>query len=430
MEVKVADQGQWEKIVDVTVPYEELVPKFDESYKEYKKTIQLEGFRKGKVPLQMIKSVFGSKIEMEVAENSIKDFLDQAIKDNDIKLYDVSKVKDVKYDRENGLHFEAIVQLEPEVTLTKYKQLEIEKENYMITDHDVDDVLENIQEQHAIMNNIETEAQKDNYIVADLQQTDAGGIPMIGNKYENRYFQLVDDEANPITEQLLGVKAGETRQIKVPVPDRPEGEDPEDYFSVTVKEIKEKILPEIDDELAKKAGKYENLEAMKKQITENLEQQYEMNAMQQVNNRITDEVVKNNPIDLPDYMIENFLDAFIESMKKDEKEKADEQELREKYRADAVWNLKWIIFREKIMQEENIQVDDKEVEDFIEDIASKAGQNAAAIRSNYRKPERFKRVKQDLEEKKILKFLVDNAIVTEKTVTYEDRMKEREIIAE
>ncbi len=430
MEVKVADQGQWEKVLNVSVSYEELVPKFDESYKNYKKSIQLEGFRKGKVPLHLIKNVFGSKIEMEVAENSIKEYLEQAIKENEIKMYDVSKINDVKYDRENGLNFEAVVQIEPEVNLSKYKQLEIEKEIYQLTDHDVEAVLKNIQEQHAIMNTIEDEAQLGHYIVADLQKTDASGIPMIGNKFENRYLQLVDsEEENPITEQLIGVKSGDTRQVKVPVPNPEEEQETEEYYAVTVKEIKEKILPEIDDELAKKVGGYSDLETMKKGITENLEQQYKMNVQQQLNNRIMDEVIKNNPIDLPDYMIENFLDAFVDNMKNEKQEQIDEQEVREKYRADAIWNLKWILFREKIIAEENIEVDDNEVNDYIENMASNAGENVAAIRSNYRQPERLKRVKQDLQEKKILDFLIDNAVVTETTVTYEDRMKQSEFVA-
>lgn len=430
MEVKVTDQGQWEKVLNVSVSYEELVPKFDESYKTYKKSIQLEGFRKGKVPLHLIKNVFGSKIEMEVAENSIKEYLEQAIKENEIKMYDVSKINDVKYDRENGLNFEAVVQIEPEVNLSKYKQLEIEKEIYQVTDHDVEAVLKNIQEQHAIMNTIEDEAQLGHYIVADLQQTDASGIPIVGNKFENRYLQLVDDEEeNPVTEQLIGVKSGDTRQVKVPVPYPEEGEEPEEYYAVTVKEIKEKILPEIDDELAKKAGGYSDLETMKKSITENLEQQYQMSVQQQLNNRIMDEVIKSNPIDLPDYMIENFLDAFVDNMKNEKQEQIDEQEVREKYRADAIWNLKWILFREKIMAEENIEVDDNEVNDYIENMASNASENAAATRSKYRQPERLKRVKQDLQEKKILDFLIDHAVVTETTVTYEDWMKQSEFVA-
>ncbi|MFZ5515437.1 MAG: trigger factor [Candidatus Zhuqueibacterota bacterium] len=429
MEINVVDQGQWEKVIDVTVPYSELLPKIESSYQDYKKSIQLEGFRKGKVPLDLIKKIFGAKIEKETAESSIQDFLKQAIQDKAIKVYDIVKIDPVDFNQETGLHFGATVQLEPEVNLVQFKNLEIEKENYLVTDDDVDAVLKDIQEEHAVMNDVKTEAMKGHFIVADLQQTDASGIPLVGRKFENRYLRLLDENnENAITEQLVGVKIGDTRQIRVPSSKGEEGPTAEEYFAVTVKEIKEKILPEIDDQLAKASGQFESLDVMKKDIRENLVRQFEVRAMQQVNNSIRDKIVKTNPIDLPDYMIENFLTGFVEDLKKDNRTKMDDQDLREQYRADAIWNLKWLLFRDKIMEAENIHIDDAEVDNYIESFALKAGREAAMVRSNFRKAETRKRLKQDLLEKKIIDFLRDNARITEKTITLKESEKASDII--
>jgi len=283
VDITVVDQGRWEKVLDVTVPYAELLPKIESSYREYKKSIQLEGFRKGKVPLDLIKKIFGSKIEKETAEDSIQDFLKQAIKEKSINVYNIVKIDPVEFSHETGLHFAATVQLEPQVELVQYKDLEIEKQNYLVTDEDVNNVLKDIQEEHAVMNNVETEAMKGHYIVADLQQTDASGIPLVGRKFENRYLRLLDDNSeNTITEQLVGVKIGDTRQIRVPGNAGEEGKSSEEHFAVTVKEIKEKILPEIDDQLAKSTGHFESLEVLKMNIRERLERQFESAAMQQM----------------------------------------------------------------------------------------------------------------------------------------------------
>ncbi len=431
MEVSIAEQGKWEKIVEVTVPYEEMKPKFDEAYVTYRKNIQLEGFRKGKVPVDLIKKVFGAKIEHEVAENSVSDYLETAVKENNVKIFDISKLETVSFERDTGLQFKAVVKIQPEVEVQKYTDLEVEKEIYQVSDDDIKEVVDNLREQQATMTDIDGEAQRGHYVVADVQQTDSTGVPLVGQKYENRYFQLDGTQVEDIfVEQLLGVKPGETRRITLPAqnPDPESREEQKDYFTLSIKEVKEKNLPEIDDELAKDIGEYETLQQLKDSILENLEKQAEENTKQSLSNRIMDEAVKNNPVELPDYVIENFLDAFIEKMKKDNREKIDEQELREKYRADAIWNLKWIMIKDKISEAENINVDDKEINEYIEDLAKNAGKNATLVRSRYRDANNREQVMHRIQEKKVIDLLLNHAKVTDKIVTYQDRQKAQELI--
>ncbi len=431
MEINITEQGQWEKIIEVSVPYEKLVPKFDEAYSKYKKTIQLEGFRKGKVPVDLIKKVFGLKIEKETAENAIADFLEEAVNEKKLKLYDISQIESFKYDRRTGLQFKAIIKIQPEVRVEKYKDLEIEKEIYQITDDDIQDAIENLREQHATMTNIDGAAQSGNYIVADIQKTDSTGVPLIGQKYENRYFHLDSSETDPIfVEQLLGVKPGEIRRITLPKSEQDpnQKETQQEYYDITIKEVKEKNLPAIDDELAKDIGKYETLEQLKSAIHENLERRAEMSTKQNLSNRIMDEVIKNNPIELPEYMIDNFLNAFIENMKNERNEKIDKQELRENYRADAIWNLKWLLINDKISELENIKVEDAEINDYIEDLAKIAGKDAVLVRSRYRDAKKREQVMHKIQERKIVDFLVSHAKVTDKIITYRDRQKAQELI--
>lgn len=431
MEVNISDQGKWEKIVEVTVPYEEIVPKFEKAYLTYKKKIQLEGFRKGKVPVDLIKKVFGIKIEKEVAENSVSDYLDEAVKEKNVKIYDVSKLDSVSYDRNKGLQFKATIKIQPEVEVEKYKDLEVEKEIYQITDDDIKEVIESLREQQATMTTIEGEAQRGHYIVADVQKIDSTGVPLIGQKYENRYFQLGGEEADEqFVEQLLGAKPGDTRRITLsatsPIPN--EENKQYEYYSVAVKEVKVKNIPDIDDELAKDVGNYENLEELKNAIRENLEKQAVENTKQNLSNRIMDEVIKSNPIELPDYMVEKFLDALIENVKKENREKIDEEQLRERYRADAIWNLKWIMIKDTILELENINVYETEVNEYIEDLAKKAGKNAAIIRSNYRNSKKREQLIHKIQEQKVIDLLVNHAKISDKIVTYRDRQKSRELI--
>jgi trigger factor len=417
--------------VEVTVPYEEMKPKFDEAYVTYRKKIQLEGFRKGKVPIDLIKKVFGVKIENEVAEQSVSDFLETAVKEKNIKIYDISKLESVTYERNKGLQFKALVKIQPEVEVGKYADLEIEKEIYQVTDDDIKEIIDNLREQQATMTNIDGAAQRNHYIVADVQQIDSTGVPIVGHKYENRYFQLGGDQADDeFVEQLLGIKPGETRRIILPAqhPDPEKKEQQLDYFAVTIKEVKEKKLPEIDDELAKDVGDYETLQQLKENIQGNLEKQAEENTRQSLSNRIMDEVIKSNPIELPDFIIENFLNAFIENIKKENKEKVDEQELRDKYRADAIWNLKWLMIKDKISELENIKVDDGEINKYIEELAKNSGKNATLVRSHYRDKKKREQVMHRIEEGKVIDLLLSRAKIIDKIVTYKDRQKAQELI--
>ena len=164
------------------------------------------------------------------------------------------------------------------------------------------------------------------------------------------------------------------------------------------------------------------------EIRKNLERQVEEDTKIMISNRLMDEAIKSNPIELPNYMIDNYLESIVEKIKEDSKDDVDEDELREKYRADAVWNLKWTMIKDKIQELESISVDDKEVIDYIEDLAKRAGKNAALVRSNYRDKQKREQVRRKLEENKIVDLLENNAELTEKKITYRDRMDEKRII--
>jgi FKBP-type peptidyl-prolyl cis-trans isomerase (trigger factor) len=115
-------------------------------------------------------------------------------------------------------------------------------------------------------------------------------------------------------------------------------------------------------------------------------------------------------------------------VKKENREKLDAQELRAKYRTDAIWNLKWILIKDKISEAENIKVDDNEINEYIEDLAKIAGKNAAAVRSNYRDSKKREQVMHKIEEKKVIDLLKANAKITDKIITHHDLEKAEELM--
>jgi len=429
LDVNITDGANWEKNLEIKVPYEKLKPKINESYQQYKKSIQLEGFRKGKVPLDLIKKVFGTKIETEVAEKSMSDFLQQAIDENKIKFHSMREVSAFKFDEKDGLVFTAVIRIEPEIELSKYKSLKFEKEVYEITDADVDLALKNMREQYATMVTVEGEARENHFLIADLQKTDSSGHPIIGEKFDNRYFQLGGEHADDeFVQQLLGIKAGEKRQISLKAQNEPEGAGEKDYFEISVKEIKEKKLPELDDEFAKNMGGFENLDEFKKMIQENLESQAKSSDKEKFEKVLIDQVNKNNPFDLPDFMVEDYMTAIIENMKKEPNSKIDENEIREKYKADAVSNLKWMLIKDKIAEIEDLKIEPDELKEHIENLAKEAGDKAPDVRKTYKNSKRREQLERELLEQRVFDFIIENSKVKVKNITFEDLQKTSKLI--
>jgi len=427
LEVKVADHEDFKKKVEIKVPYEELSDKINAKFQQYKKTIQLEGFRKGKVPLNLIKKVYGKQIEAEAIEDAIPEVLQKAIDQEKIKYFDIESVKDVNFNEENGLTFNAIVRVEPEIELTKYKGLKFEKRVYQVSDAEVEEALENLREQYATMDNVEDEAKEGHFIVADLQKTDESGHPLIGEKYDNRYLQLrTKEDDDEVTEQLLGIKPGETRQIKVQAPENAEGEADFDYFSVTVKEIKEKKLPELDDEFAKDVGE-ESLESLTKKVREQLEKQAADNDNNHFEEIVIDKLVKENPFELPDFIVDSYVDDVAKEIKSRNPQEGSEEDIKKEIRSEAIRNLRWWMIRDKISEMEDLKVEDKEIDDHIEEIAKKAGREAPKIRREYRTDKMRRQLRQELLHKKVIDAIINNSKVVEKIVTLEDLRKQAEI---
>ena len=428
MEVKVLDRENYEKEIQIKVPYEKLAPHFDAAYKKYKKSVQIEGFRKGKVPIQILKKIYGKAIEGEVIEDILPDILQQAVDQEKIKFLDLVKVSDVQFSEQKGLELTAIVKVEPEIELRKYKGFDFVKEVYQVSDEDVEEALKSLQERSATMVDVEDEAKEGHFLVADIQKTDESGHPLIGQKLENQYLLLdtKNDSNQELAEQLLGVKAGETRQIRLIAEDSIELEPKNEYYSVNVKEVKEKRLPELDDELAKDFGE-DNLEALKNRVRENIQASAAEEDYEKFKNIVIDKVVKENPIEIPEFMIEHYLNRLAESFKKNSKQEFDEEKFRNEWRSETIRNIKWMLIRDKIIELENLTIEDDDIEKYIKEQSERAGKNAARVKMELRNPQKRAQLENDLLEKKVIELIIANSNVTEKVLTREDLIKQAEL---
>lgn len=425
METKISKPGSYQRIIEVDLPPEELAPHFDVAYRKYQKNIRLEGFRKGKVPLSLVKKIYGKEIQSEAIEDVIKSVFKEISDRENLKPVTPAKVENFEYEPEKGLHFKAVVDVVPDIELKNYKGISVEQEVYQVGEEDVKAALEEVRERMAVMNPVEEAAEEDHFILADLQEIDISGVPVIGNKYEDRFFQLNNSEfTHELTEQLKGVKPGETRRVQISASQEAGDRNKENkFYNVIVKEIKEKQLPDLNDELAKDFGNFANLEALKADLKKKLIKQHETNSMYQVQRAIRNEIAKKNMFDIPESMIKNYLDILIEDIRKrnnNYNEDIDEPDLRENYRTDAISEIRWRLIKDKIVDVENIEVYEDDKSNYIDRISAEQGIDEKQLSSSLKSREAQIRFKEDVLEKKVLDFLKLHAKIKERKITRKD----------
>ncbi len=433
MESKVTKKGNFEKVVEVDVPEAELAPHFDSVYKKYQKNVKLQGFRKGKVPLGLIKKLYGEAMKGEAIEEVVQSVLREVRDREDLRLVAPAKLEDIKYDPEKGLHFKAVCEVVPDIELKTYRGLSVEREVYEIDDQDVSDALNDVREKMAVMQPVESEAEEGHFVLADLQQVDATGVPIIGKKFKDRLFPITTNNSNnkELSEQLIGVKAGDKRRIELGSVGNSHSDsldkNQKDYFEVNVKEIKSKQLPELDDELAKDTGKFESLDELKADLRAKLTKQAQINARSHLRRRIIDEFLKKNSFDLPESMINNYLDVFVENAKKESKEEFNEEELRNRYRPTAIWNLKWELLKDKLQGAENLTVTDEDKDSFINQLAEEREIEEKLVRKSLKDKRALRRFEEDVMEDKVLNYLEVNAKIKDKKITRKDIEKAQQL---
>ena len=430
MKTNVSKEGPNERLIEVEISDEELEPHFETAYRKYQKKVRLEGFRKGKVPIALIKKLYGEAIKQDAIEDVVQSVFAEVSQKEQLRPVAPAKLDDVQYEPGSGLKFRARVEVYPEVELKHYKGLSVEREDYVVDEEDVLDALEDVRESMAVMEPVEEPAREGHFVLADFQQVDAAGIPVIGKKYEDRFFQLTTNGGNQeLSEQLLGVKPGEKRRVLLTMDkEDPEGKGPvQEYFEVTVKEVKAKRLPDLDDELAKDTGKFGTLEELKNDIRETLVRRTQENSREHFRHHLIDEVLKQNPIDLPESMVQQYLNALVENAKKESNGEVDDETLRERYRPTAVWHLKWELAKDKIAELESLEVTDEDREKYIARLVAERGVDEKSLRKAMKTKKGRQRFEDEILEMKVLDFLEEHAKIKEKKITRKDLEKRRSV---
>ncbi len=409
----------------IEVPAEEVTAAIQEAYKRNKNRFSVPGFRKGKVPQKMIEKMYGAGVFYEDAVNILlPGAYEKACEESGLEIVSRPELDVTQIEAGKSMIFTATVAVKPEVTLGQYKGVEVEKQEVIVTDDDVMEEIKKEQEKNAAMVTVEGRpAQKDDTAVIDFEGF-CDGVAFEGGKGTDFPLVLGSGQFIPgFEDQLIGKNVGEEVEVNVTFPtpyQAKELEGKDAMFKVTIKELKAKELPEIDDEFASEVSEFDTLEEYKKEVADKLRTQAEADAKRKKEDEAVQKAVANASMEIPEAMVEtqasNMVDEFAQRMQGQgltmeqymQFTGTTREQMVDQMKEQAKKRIETRLVLEAIVKAEDIQVSDEELDKEIEEMA-KAYQMEADQLKKYLGEAEKEQMKTDLAVQKAVDLVAAEA---------------------
>ncbi|MDX2497866.1 MAG: trigger factor [Desulfobacterales bacterium] len=428
MQFKVEDVSGVKKVLHVEISEDTVVRELDNAYKQLKKTAKVKGFRPGKTPRSVLERMFKKDVHNDVSSKLLQDSFMEALKETDLNIVGNPEIDPPQLDEKGPYKYDATVEIKPDIDNIDFKGLALKKALYQVTDEEMDAQLQMLQKNLAqqIPATDDRGVEENDFVLIDFEGFENGKPFSETQKTENFTMKIgAGAISKTLDEFLIGKKPGEDIEITINFPEDHFNEklaNHEITFHVKLHEIREEVLPEINDEFAKKLGQYETLGEVKNAITENLKQGYEKRVEQELNEQIFQELIEKTEFELPQSMIEYELNGIIEEVEKTlsyynksmEDEGFTRESLAEKHLDTAEKKVRRHLILDKIIDQEELTLSDKELDAGFSEMAQAVNQPVEAIKSYYNQNQsNLDFFKHTLLEKQAIKLIIDSSTIEE-----------------
>ncbi len=427
MQVQVETINSVTKKLNIEVPVEQVNSEIEKSYAAIQKRAKLQGFRPGKAPMSLVRRTYSDAMRDDVMRRLYEKTLFNALDENKIEPLDPPSIESDMLAEGEPFKYSATVEVMPEVKVKGYKGLELTKEKYVPSSESVEGEIVRMRENMAQLVPIEEGAAVENGHVVILDYTfSVDGFPEETQNADEAEVQVGANLLMPgFEEQLVGMKVGEERAIRITLPEgyrNPEAAGKEGVFQVTLKEIKRKELPELDDEFAQQFGEYENMEQLRAKLTEYREQ-HELDRIDMaLKDMVIEKLIEKNPLDVPQAMVNRQLEFMLNNLKNRLKVQQMTLEMmglnddifKVRFCEMAVSKVKGGLLLMALVEKEKIEAGDDELEKRYEQMASGNADLLEKIRQYHATNQSAReRLISEIKDEKAIQFLLDNARITE-----------------
>jgi trigger factor len=406
--------------ISVEIPAEEVTREMEIIIQKYQKVARLPGFRTGHVPASIIRQRFREDLKSDVVEALVPRFFRKQAEKQGMIPVSQPRVTDLHIHDGEPLRFKASFEVLPEIVVEGYRELRSEHPAIVVTDEEVEEAVNNVREQHATYTSVEGRALAD----GDFAQSSMDGKPKENGAsaqpvhMDEVLIEIGGKNTVPeFTENLRGANAGDEREFEVSYP-----EDVADQrlagktlvYTVKIQAIKQKILPELNDDFAKELGEFTSLDQVRKQIRENMQAERTHDAEREAKDKLVAELVKRNDFEVPESLVDRQIDLRLErglralaaqGMKMEDLKKMDLPRLRAGQRDRAVQDVKSSLLLERVAELEKIEAGEEEVNHEIEALAKQSKQTPEAVRARLTQDGGLDRIRSRIRSEKTLDFL-------------------------
>lgn len=405
LQISLEEPAAWSRKLVITVPAGRVKAERARVTKQLAKRVRMPGFRKGKVPAERIEARFGPEIDRQTRQRVIDAAFREAVKIKGLDPISEPKLANVSYDRESELTFEVAFDIRPEVKLARLGGFRLRKPDITVSEGEVESRLEMVRGQQALWKPVERKP-----VAGDTIDVDITPLGVAESEAETRNYRFVLGEGQAIPEvesAIMTLEPGTAEEFEVTFPDDFPDEakrGTKQKLHIDLKQTLEQELPTLDDEFARSVGAFDDLESLKQTIYEDLLHMKEHEVELHLNQQTIDSLIEANPFEVPDSMIERYVDALIG----EPPEGADPEvtaKAREEARPAALWGIKRTLILQRVAEDQGFEASREEVQERVLEIAKRAGRPAGEVRSRLAKSGELRDIERRITEDKVYKFL-------------------------
>lgn len=426
MKVTVEQISEITSRVNVELPGEAVSRQLKKAYNRLNRSAKVRGFRPGKVPLTILKRHYGDQVNHEVGLDLINETLMEAVAKTGMEVVSQSDLDREPLQEGEPFRYSFVVEVKPEVHPRDYKNISAKRPPVVVSEEEVAAELALRREANFHLASLKEPRpiQEGDHAILDFK-TFVDGKPLPDGEAKGFHLEVGSNRFNPEFEnELIGANKGEEREIQVAFP--------VDYgnknlagkkatFQVAVKDIREKVLPELNDEFAKNLGAFENLEDLRSAVRQELENNKRKHIDDEVWVQICDELLDRNPFEVPKSMVEQELQRMLDTIQYRlssqnltlEQAGMDEETFKERNRDMAERRVRTSLLLERISHQEKLEISDEELEQGLHNTAEKMNQPYDKVRDFYQRSNMMDSYKHQLLEEKVIDFLQDQADIVE-----------------
>ncbi|MBN2373070.1 trigger factor [bacterium] len=421
MKLEITDQEGLKKRLGFEIPQDIVTKEIAKVYNQLSSTARLKGFRPGRVPPNIFKKVFWPQIKSGVIKNLLPEYYRQAIDEAGLEPIGDPKLGDFSLEEGKPLFVTVDLDVKPAIEPSDYTGIDVEWQKVQATDEDVAETLARLQENNAQFEVVEDRAVKaEDAVVLDCKGTLKTGSKDMMEKRNILFYIKGGDGIDDFTNALIGMNKGETKRIDAVLPegfpDKDSGGE-KAILDVTIKEIKEKSLPSLDDEFARDIGEFGNLAELKEGIKGQIQSSLERQAENLARERIIKALLEKNPFEPPDIMVESRIDEMIAEIEDQlrsgdsgfDADKWDRIRIRDKLRPQGKRDVHLSLILEGIAKKEGLSASEDEIERELGRLTYKAGHDFEEIKNRAKENGTWGIIRNSILIDKAMKFVLEKA---------------------